>query len=159
MRGVAIKLVRAKAAKDMAVRKSSYVRRKGNEDNANSDSFWIRFRDFVCRKPVGWCGVLSRGMGDTLKCAYVFDEASVTGLLGVTIPHRTLDRGWHTPVYCHGPRVHPPGSRAKARGERMRRQFPSVDSRVKTPSAHHGTRAFLEKSKVPSHPEKIRAGA
>lgn len=44
IRGVAIKLVRVKAAKDMAARGGSYVQRKGNEDNTNSDLFWIRFR-------------------------------------------------------------------------------------------------------------------
>jgi hypothetical protein len=158
MRGVAIKLVRVKTAKYMAVRKDSYIRIKGNEDNASSDSFGIRFRDFVCRRPAGERKVLSQATSDTLECAYVFDEVSVSKLLGMTIPHRTLGRGWHTAVYCHGFRVHPPGSRAESRGERMRRQFPRVDSKVETPGAHHGTGTFLEKSKAPSHPEKIRAG-
>jgi hypothetical protein len=72
---------------------------KGNEDNANSDLFGIRFRDAVCRRPAGERNVLSQATGDTLECAYVFDEVSVSELLGMTIPHRTLGRGWHTAVF------------------------------------------------------------
>lgn len=159
MRGVAIKLVRVKAAKDITVRKGSYAQRKGSEDNANSDLFWIRFRGFVRREPAGGCRALSQAMSDMLECPYVFDEASVTELLGMVIPHRTLDCGWHTAIYCHGFRVHPQRSRVGSRGGRMQRQFPRAENKVETPSAHHGTRAFLEKSKAPSHPEKIPAGA
>jgi len=74
----------------------------------------------------------------------------------MTIPHRMLGCGYHIALCYLGFRVHPPGSRAGSRGERVCGQFPRVDSKGETPSLHHGTRVLLEKSKVPSHPERIQ---
>lgn len=90
MRGVIIKLVRVKPMGDMTVRKGPCTQR-GAKITPIVTCLGYVSRDAVCRRQVGGCNILSKSAGDTPECAYVFDEANATELLGATIPHRTLD--------------------------------------------------------------------